>query len=173
MASCILKCEKTGKYVCWIKLSGPEAASTIWQADKLLGPYEMVENLYNPGGHKAGDFDLIADSESGKAYIYFDADHASMLCMELSEDYLYAETEVAKSYANLTPPFTREAPALFEKDGKKYMLTSGMTGYVPNRSDSAACDRWDGAFESLGNPHVNDASCASFNSQISNLNRVF
>ena len=165
----ILKCESTGKYVCWIKLSGPEAAFTIWQADKLLGPYEMVENLYNPGGHKAGDFDLISDPATGKGYLYFDADHASMLCMELSADYLRAEKEVAKSYADLTPPFTREAPALFEKDGKKYMLTSGMTGYVPNRSDSAVCDCWDGVFESLGDPHIDDSSCASFNSQISKI----
>ncbi len=168
----ILKCSSTGKYVCWIKLSGPEAAFTIWQADALPGPYEMVENLYNPGGHKAGDFDLIADPETEKAYIYFDADHASMLCMELTEDYLHAAKETAKSYADLRPPFTREAPALFEKDGKKYMLTSGMTGYVPNRSDSAVCDAWDGVFESLGDPHVNDASCASFNSQISKIFRV-
>ncbi len=62
----ILKCPGTGKYVCWIKLSGPEAAFTIWQADALLGPYTMVENLYHPGGHKAGDFDLISDEETGK-----------------------------------------------------------------------------------------------------------
>ena len=154
----ILRCDKTGKYVCWIKLSGPEAAFTIWQADRLLGPYEMVENLYNPGGHKAGDFDLIADPVTGKGYLYFDADHASMLCMELRGDYLHAEKEVAKSYANLTPPFTREAPALFEKGG--------------NKSDSAVCDSWDGAFESLGDPHIDDASCASFNSQISKIFRV-
>ena len=168
----ILKCEKTGKYVCWIKLSGPEAAFTIWQADQLLGPYEMVEDLYNPGGHKAGDFDLIRDPDSGKAYLYFDADHACLLTMELSDDYLFAEKEVAKSYAGLTPPFTREAPALFEKDGKKYMLTSGMTGYVPNRSDSAVSGTWDGVFESLGDPHQKDKTCASFNSQISKIFRV-
>ena len=112
----IIKCQKTGKYVCWIKLSGPEAAFTIWQADKLLGPYVPVENLYNPGGHKAGDFDLIVDEESQKGYIYFDADHASMLCMELSDNYLQAEKEVTMSYRNLTPPFTREAPALFEAE---------------------------------------------------------
>lgn len=168
----ILKCGRTGKYVLWIKLSGPEAAFTIWQADHLLGPYEMVENLYNPGGHKAGDFDLIADEETGKGYIYFDADHAAMLCMELSEDYLHAEKEAARSYADLTPPFTREAPALFEKNGKKYMLTSGMTGYVPNESDSAVCDAWDGVFESLDDPHLDDDSHASFNSQISKVFRV-
>ncbi|MBD5101988.1 MAG: family 43 glycosylhydrolase [Subdoligranulum sp.] len=168
----LLKCEKTGKYVCWIKLSGPEAAFTIWQADSLLGPYKMVENLYNPGGHKAGDFDLVADAGTGKGYIYFDADHAAMLCMELTDDYLHAEKEIGKSYAGLHPPFTREAPALFAANGKKYMLTSGMTGYVPNRSDSAVSGTWDGVFTSLGDPHVNDASCSSFNSQISKVFRV-
>ena len=168
----ILRCPATGKYVCWIKLSGPEAAFTVWQADALLGPYAMVENLYNPGGHKAGDFDLITDPSTGKGYLYFDADHQAMLCMELSEDYLHAEKEVARSYPDLHPPFTREAPALFEKDGKKYMLTSGMTGYVPNRSDSAVSDAWDGVFAPVGDPHVEDASCASFNSQISKVFRV-
>ncbi len=168
----ILKCPQTGKYVCWIKLSGPEAAFTIWQADALLGPYEMVENLYNPGGHKAGDFDMIADAETGKGYLYFDADHKSMLCMSLTEDYLHADEEIASSYPNMTPPFTREAPALFEAKGRKYMLTSGMTGYVPNKSDSAAANQWEDVFVSLGNPHVDDSTNASFNSQISKVFRV-
>ena len=61
------------------------------QADAFLGPYSMLENLYNPGGHKAGDFDLVADEATGKGYLYFDADHTCMLCMELSADYLHAE----------------------------------------------------------------------------------
>lgn len=168
----ILKCPKTEKYVCWIKLSGPEAAFTIWQADALLGPYEMVENLYNPGGHKAGDFDMIADIDTGKGYLYFDADHRSMLCMSLSEDYLHADSEIAANYPGMTPPFTREAPALFEAAGKKYMLTSGMTGYVPNKSDSALAASWEDVFVSLGDPHVNDSTSASFNSQISKIFRV-
>ena len=168
----ILKCPATEKYVCWIKLSGPEAAFTVWQADRLLGPYEMAEALYNPGGHKVGDFDLVSDRETGKGYIYFDADHASMLCMELTEDYLHAVCEVAKSYPDLHPPFTREAPALFEANGKKYMLTSGMTGYVPNKSDAAVAERWDGAFESIGDPHVDDGTSVSFNSQISKIFKV-
>lgn len=168
----ILRCPATGKYVCWIKLSGPEAAFTIWQADSLLGPYEMIENLYNPGGHKAGDFDLISDAETGKGYLYFDADHSSMLCMELTEDYLHAAHESARSYPDLHPPFTREAPALFESNGRKYMFTSGMTGYVPNRSDSAVSGAWNQPFQSLGDPHAEDASHASFNSQISKVFRV-
>ncbi len=168
----ILKCKKTGKYVCWIKLSGAEAAFTIWESSKLLGPYEMKENLYNPGGHKAGDFDLVADEDSGKGYIFFDADHNSMMCMELSDDYLKAESEVCKNYPDLKPPFTREAPALFEYQGRKYMFTSGMTGYVPNKSDSSVSDSYETLFTSIGNPHIEDDSDASFNSQISKIFKV-
>lgn len=168
----ILRSPKTGKYVCWIKLSGPEAAFTIWQADSLLGPYSMVENLYNPAGHKVGDFDMVCDKATGKGYIYFDADHECMLCMELEPDFLHVGAEICRNYPNLNPPFTREAPALFEKDGIKYMLTSGMTGYVPNRSDSAKSEAWDKLFESLGDLHVDDASAASFNSQISKIFKV-
>lgn len=52
------------------------------------------------------------------------------------------------------------------------MLTSGMTGYVPNKSDSAVSDCWDAAFESIGNPHVDDGTNASFNSQISKIFKV-
>ncbi len=168
----ILKSPKTGKYVCWIKLSGPEAAFTIWQADSLLGPYSMVENLYKPAGHKVGDFDMICDEKTGKGYMYFDSDHECMLCMDLEDDFLHVRSEICRNYPNLNPPFTREAPALFEKDGLKYMFTSGMTGYVPNRSDSASSEGWDKLFTSLGDPHVDDGSCASFNSQISKVFKV-
>lgn len=92
--------------------------------------------------------------------------------MDLTDDYLHADKEVARSYPNLTPPFTREAPALFEANGRKYMLTSRMTGYVPNMSDSAVADGWEAVFVSLGNPHVADETNASFNSQISKIFKV-
>ncbi len=75
--------------------------------------------------------------------------HGGAVYYEDGVYYLHAEREAARSYADLRPPFTREAPALFEKDGRKNMMTSGMTGYVPNRSDSAVSDTWDDVFESI------------------------
>lgn len=53
-----------------------------------------------------------------------------------------------------------------------HMLTSGMTGYVPNKSDSAVSDAPDRPFVSIGDPHADDASHASFNSQISQVFKV-
>jgi hypothetical protein len=52
------------------------------------------------------------------------------------------------------------------------MLTSGMSGYIPNKSDSAVSDSWTAPFVSIGNPHVDDASNSSFNSQISQVFKV-
>ena len=168
----ILKCAATGKYVCWIKLSGAEASFVIMEADSLTGPYHMVQEEYKPQGKNLGDFDLICDEKTGKAYLYYDADHEAIVGMELAEDYLSAKQVVSEQYTALHPPFTREGPALFEANGFKYLLTSGMTGYIPNKSDAAKSLAWDEPFERVGNPHVNDASNASFNSQISKIFRV-
>ena len=168
----ILKCEKTGKYVCWIKLSGAEAAFVILQADAFAGPYTLIKDMYRPEGVPAGDFDLVQDEESGEAYLYYDAGHSALVGMVLAEDYLSAETTVSRQYENLNPPFTREGPAAFAVNGKKYLFTSGMTGYVPNRSDCAISEGWRTPFTSLGNPHRQDTSGASFNSQISKVFKV-
>ncbi len=168
----ILKCEKTGKYVCWIKLSGAEACFVVLQSDHLEGPYDIVYENYQPNGIGIGDFDLILDDKTGKAYLYFDQNHRGMVTMELADDFCSAKEEICRQYENLTPPFTREAPAVFHHDGKFYMITSGMTGYIPNKSDLAISDGLEKEFISLGNPHEEDDSCASFNSQISKIFHV-
>lgn len=165
----ILKCEKTKKYVCWIKLSGEGACFVVLQADALLGPYEVVEENYRPFGKKVGDFDIIKEEESKKAYLFMDADHEGIIGMELSADFLRAEKEVSRQYTGLYAPFCREAVALFERNGKKYMLTSGMSGYIPNKSDAAVSGSWTEPFVSIGNPHPEDGTNSSYNSQISQV----
>ena len=42
-----------------------------------------------------------------------------------------------------------------------------MTGYTPNPSEVSVADDWMGPYTVLGDPHVDDPSHASFNSQIS------
>ena len=168
----ILKCKATGKYVCWIKLSGADACFTLLTADRFLGPYHMEKNTFYPLGQKVGDFDLVEDEDSQKAYLFMDSDHAGIVCMELTSDYLDIAREVSRQYEGLHAPFCREGVAVFERQGKKYMLTSGMSGYIPNKSDSAVSDSWTKSFVSIGDPHVDDESRASFNSQISKVFQV-
>lgn len=168
----ILKCDATGKYVCWIKQSGAEACFLILQADAFTGPYTVVTEQYRPLGMKVGDFDLFKDDATGKVYLFMDGDHSGMVGMELSVDFCSAQDKISMQYQGLHAPFCREAPAVFRRKGKFYMLTSGMTGYVPNKSDVAVSDSISEPFVSIGNPHPTDESNSSFNSQISQVFKV-
>ena len=149
---------------------GDNACFTVLQADKFLGPYEIVKAHYRPFGCEVGDFDIAVCGDT--AYLYMDANHNGQLTMRLTRDFLEAEEKICWQYEGLHAPFSREAPAVFEHGGKWYMLTSGMTGYVPNKSDSAVSDAPDRPFVRIGDPHADDASHASFNSQISQVFKV-
>ena len=165
----IVKSDSTGRYVCWIKLSGSEACFTVCSADQFLGPWRVEKENYRPNELKVGDFDIVRDEESGVHYLFMEADHEAVVTMALTDDCMSAGEVITRSYEGLHPPFTREGVAVFEHEGRKYMLTSGMTGYIPNPSDSAVAACWQAPFVSLGDPHENDESHASFNSQISKV----
>ncbi len=168
----IVKCEKTGQYVCWIKQSGDQGCFLILTADAFTGPYTIVRSEYRPFGMEVGDFDIEVDEKTKKAYLFMDGDHTGIIGMVLTEDYLAVERQVSRQYMGLKAPFCREGVTLFSREGNHFLLTSGMTGYVPNRSDSAVTKDWEEPFVSLGDPHVNDESRASFNSQLSDIFRV-
>lgn len=162
----ILKNPRTGKYVLWLKFCD-KAHFAVLTADALGGPYTLVKPFLQPYGRRSGDFDLAMDEATGAGYLYFEADHDSVLAARLSDDFTDVAGEPAVVYSGLKPPFAREGVTHFVHGGKHYLLTSGMTGYVPNPSEAAAADDWLGPFTVLGNPHVNDESAASFNSQAS------
>lgn len=162
----MLKNPRTGKYVLWLKFCD-KAHFAVLTADALLGPYTLVNPFLQPYGHRSGDFDLAADEKTGDAYLYFEADHDSVLAARLNGEFTDVAGEPAVVYSGLKPPFAREGVTHFAHGGKHYLLTSGMTGYVPNPSEVAVAEDWMGPFTVLGDPHVDDKSSASFNSQAS------
>ena len=162
----ILKNPHTGQYVCWLKLSGKDACFTLLTAPALLGPYTVVRENYRPLDKEAGDFDLY-QTEDGTAYLYFSGSHGSIYGTALTQDYLDITGPVSEQYGRPCPP--REGVAVFRHGEKYSMLTSGLTGYLPNRSDAAVSDTPLGPFVPVGDPHVADESGASFNSQISQV----
>lgn len=99
----IVKNDRTGKYVCWIKILSPIASFTIWTANQFLGPYSMVQEEYRPGGYQAGDFDIAEDEKTGKAYVFFDLDHETLPGMERNDDFTSAVREVSSSCPHLHP----------------------------------------------------------------------
>lgn len=165
----ILYNDQSRKYICWIKYSGDDACFAIMSADHLLGPYVFEKEVFRPFGKKAGDFDLIKDESTGKAYLYFDSEHAGIYSVELTADYLDVTENYVSHFEGLHPPFVREAPAHLLKDGTHYLLTSGLTGYIPNPSEAAQGESFHGPFTVMGDLHPEDTSCSSYNSQISGV----
>ncbi|SCP94857.1 family 43 glycosylhydrolase [Anaerobium acetethylicum] len=170
----IIYCEKTKKYVAWLKIMAGEVSQfmTIMQADSFMGPYEFVHKIYKPLKMDAGDFALHVDKETKKAYIFFERPHFELITATLSDDYTEVNGEFSEHYENLLPPYTREAPTFFEHNGRKYLFTSGTSGYFPNPSQVAVFDEYHVEYTDLGNPHVGDDTNTSFNSQITSVIRI-
>lgn len=155
--------ERTKKYVLWLKYCD-DAHYTVLTSDSLKGKYEVVSAVYRPFGVNCGDFDLYRD-ENGQGYLYFEVNHTDVWGVKLSDDYTEVLGEPSKIYEGLQPPFAREGIAHMARKGKHYLFTSGMTGYVPNPSEVAVSNDPLTGYKVLGDPHVDDESSASFNSQ--------
>lgn len=165
--------QQTKKYVCWIKIMEKEGiqTETVLVADEFLGPYTKIKEHFRPLGMNAGDFDLSV-AEDGKAYYYFERVHSELICADLTEDYTDVTGYYSTHFPRKNPPFVREAPAHFVRNGKHYLITSGTTGYYPNPSEVAIADTWHGPYTVLGNPHEGDDTETSFHSQISSVFKV-
>ncbi len=164
----IVKSAATGKYLCWLVIAGNDACFAVLESPDFMGPYTLVKEHYRPFEHHYSDFDISVD-EAGVGRMFVDVDHSSTIGFRLSADLTSLEEQISVSYEGLHPPFCREAASVFSYNGKKYMLSSGMSGYLPNPSDLAVSGSWDEPFESIGDPYAGDASHASFNSQVSQV----
>ncbi len=173
----VIKNEKTGKYVMWIKISGSPDKIRDWTtqrayiltSDKLLGPYTPIKELL-PNGQNMGDFDFVKDDKTGDMYIYFShivGSPSNVACMKLTEDYLGVENGAKYYFDYDAPPETRESPAFFKRNGKIYLSTSGCTGYHPNPSLISVANEANGPWKELGNICVGDDTKSTFHSQIS------
>lgn len=112
-------------------------------------------------GQMARDMTLFVDDD-GKAYhLYASEENATLHIAELSEDYL----GYTGKYVRAFPGRFMEAPAIFKKGGKYYIIASGCTGWSPNAARSAVADNIFGPWKELGNPCQGEDADITFNSQ--------
>lgn len=167
----IIYCEKTGKYVAWLKVMCDSISQfmSVLQADDFMGPYEFVHEIYKPLDMDTGDFALAIDSQTKKAYFIFDRPHFELITATLSDEYTEVTGEFSEHYCDLKPPFSREAPAYFERGGKKYIFTSGTSGYYPNPTRVAMFDEFHGEYIDLGDACIEDKDGTSFYGQFTSV----
>lgn len=113
------------------------------------------------GGQMARDMTVFVDDD-GKAYhIYSSEENSTLHIAELSDDYL----KHSGKYARFFPDRFMEAPAIFKKDGKYYLMMSGCTGWAPNAARSAVSSSIWGPWEEFGNPCIGEGAETTFKSQ--------
>ena len=164
----ILYHKKNKQYVLWAKTSIGGFASagfSVCVGDSLKSLRYVGE--VNVAPHHGGDFDLFLDGD--KAYAVFEFPHSEMILRELNEDYTdFAETW-STHLPKESPPTVREAPAYFTHGGRKFILTSGTTGYYPNPTIAYDITDLHGEWKDLGMTCRNDVKKNSFHAQFSSV----
>jgi len=113
------------------------------------------------GGQMARDMNLFVDDD-GKAYhIYSSEENSTLHIALLTDDYLDHSGQYARYFAGRF----MEAPAMFKKEGKYYLMMSGCTGWAPNEARSAVAESIWGEWKELGNPCIGNDAELTFNSQ--------
>ncbi|WP_324673862.1 glycoside hydrolase family 43 protein [Hymenobacter sp. GOD-10R] len=156
--------KKTGKYVMWFHLElkgqGYKAARAgVAVADKPTGPFKYVSS-FRPNGNMSRDMGLYVDDDGTAYHIYSSKENYDLRLARLNDDYLTPTTQDSMLFSR-----HREAPALFKKDGKYYLITSGCTGWAPNQASLHVASSPFGPWQLVGDPMSGPNAKLTFDGQ--------
>ncbi|BDD08179.1 beta-glucanase [Fulvitalea axinellae] len=112
-------------------------------------------------GQMARDMNLFVDDDGKGYHIYSSEENSTLHISLLTDDFLDYEGAYVREF----PGRFMEAPALFKRKGKYYLIASGCTGWRPNAARSAVADNILGPWRELKNPCVGEGSDLTFKSQ--------
>ena len=113
------------------------------------------------GGQMSRDMTLFVDDDDKAYHIYSSEDNLTLHFAELSDDYL---SHTGK-YIRIAPAGHNEAPAIFKKDGRYFMITSGCTGWRPNAARLFTAESILGEWKEHPNPCIGKDADLTFRSQ--------
>lgn len=182
---------KTGKFVMWFHADSVNYAAAkcgVAVSDKPEGPFTYLgsfrpdaghwpvnvteEEKKDPssplardrkGGQMARDMTVFVDDD-GKAYLFSASEeNPTMHVSELTGDYL----GTTGNYARICIGRSMEAPAVFKRNGRYFMIASGCTGWDPNAARLVTADSIWGPWKELGNPCKGPQAGVTFRGQSS------
>jgi beta-xylosidase len=155
--------DKTKKFVMWMHVDCPDyskAACGVATSSNPTGPFTYL-NTIHPLGNDSRDMTLFKDDD-GCAYQISSSENNSTLHIYLLDDSYLNPTQ---NYIQIFKNKYREAPAVFKRKGKYYMITSGCTGWSPNEAGYAVADSMLGSWKVKGNPCVGEGAQNTFGGQ--------
>ncbi len=131
----------------------------VTEAQKADKASALVRDF--PKGQMVRDLTVFVDDD-GKAYLFAASeDNPTMHISELTDDYL----KTTGKYVRVFEGRSMEAPAVFKRKGKYYIIASGCTAWEPNAARSAVADSIWGPWTELGNPCQGERAEITFHGQ--------
>lgn len=162
---------KTGKFVMWAHVESADygkAAAGVAVSDSPTGPFKYLGS-FRPNNAMSRDQTVFVDDD-GKAYQFASSENNQTLYInELTDDYLRPTGRFTRNFIGMS----REAPAVFKKDGKYYMLSSGCTGWNPNKAELAVADSIMGHWTVVGDPCTGKDADKTFYAQSTYVQPVY
>ena len=150
----------TKSFVMYFKLYPPKAAGGTMGTDvgyvgvavskDPIGPFTYQGKFVGGGStNGTGDFAIFQDMDGALYHVCVRKPDKVLVCGRLTEDGL---RPVGEYFPMPGVARATEAPALFRRDGKIYLLGSGSTGWKPNAARMFVADQVTGPYAALGNP---------------------
>ncbi|KAA6340753.1 hypothetical protein EZS27_011395 [termite gut metagenome] len=126
----------------------------------------IIEGLYVRRDFQTGqmsrDMTLYVDDDQKAYHIYASEENKTLQIAELTDDYL----DYTGKYYRIDPAGWNEAPALFKRNGKYFMITSGCTGWRSNPARVLTADKIVGPWtRHPDNPAIGQDAETTFHSQ--------
>ncbi|MEU6245875.1 RICIN domain-containing protein [Glycomyces sp. NPDC047010] len=140
----------TGKYVLWAhKENGVDygdAEVAVAVSDTVDGDYDY-QGSFRPAGYDSRDMTLFVDTD-GTGYLISAADvNYDLNVYRLTDDFLAIDELVY-----VFDGYHREAPAVFQRGGVYFLVTSGATGWNANQTQYATTTNFpEGAWSGWSN----------------------
>ncbi|WP_328907171.1 RICIN domain-containing protein [Streptomyces sp. NBC_00234] len=139
----------TGQFVMWMHKEGSatdysEARAAVAVSSTVDGDYTWRGSV-RPLGHMSRDITTFVDTDGTGYMISAANENADLHVYRLTADYTAVESQVQK----LWPGQWREAPAMFQRNGVYFLLTSGATGWAPNQQKYATATSVTGSWSDL------------------------
>lgn len=143
----VLYNRRTGRFVMWMHYeNGMDyrcARCAIASSDRPDGEF-TYHGSFNPFGSMSRDCTLYDDGEDAY-FISAARDNADLHIYRLSDDYMNVDEQVKSIWQGEY----REAPAVFKRGDKYFMLSSFCTGWAPNQGKYGSADSMEGRWSSL------------------------
>lgn len=155
--------DKTDKFVMWMHIESPDyekAHAGVAICDTPTGIFTYLGSG-RPNGEDSRDQTIFKDDD-GRAYHIYSSEWNKTLYIGLLNDEYTAHTGIfTRNFINES----REAPAIFKRKGKYYVLSSGCTGWDPNQAEYAMADSILGKWTTIGDPCVGPGADSTFMAQ--------